>query len=346
MKTRAQNQLEELTKKQLKDSFTIRSVPRTPQGAYKLLDIFEKKGLAPLVDWKAPFWLPSVGPQLREVFELAHVPVLDWSRRLPADGTPMTSVDANAAYIAAASSAVFAHGALENFGAFDLPAGAPIPPGYYLVDVYPWSLGAPGSPLGAQEVDGSRVWVTHVTYGMLRDLVYGSHWTPGGHWPDVTFYDSFVSQTKMRMTDWTDVIRDMRASCIDLGDRAAYEAVKLGYSQAIQMWGIAPDPKGTAPKDRKKHNLAWRPDWVHTIHSQHAFNMFRRAYQATVAGRPPYIVGGPGHLTDGMAFQTSDLTAILAATKSPFRLDATTKSLGTFKVSRRWYAGMDEVDEA
>lgn len=344
MQSRTDRRKDEIDKKALKTSFTIHSVKKTPKGAYMLCDLFEKKGLAPVIRWQPPFWMPSIGNQLAEVMELAHVPVLDWSRPMPADGTPMTSIDANAAYVAAASSAIFAHGALENWGPFELGQTETVPPGYYLIDVYPWTLGAPGSPLGAQET-GHRAWVTHVTYSLLRDLTYGTYWTAPGHWPDVTFYDSYVCETKMRMTDWTDVIRDMRAQAIDLGDREAYEALKLGYAQAVQMWQTPPDPKGTAPADRTKFNAAYRPDWAHTIRAQHAANQWRRAYQASLGGRPPVIVGGTGHLIDGMAFTTSDLTAVLAMQKAPIRLDATTKSLGTFKVARRWYAGQDEVDE-
>lgn len=319
---------------------------RTKDGVYMVADLLEKQGLAPIVNFLPPLWRPPVPPALRSVMRDAVVPELNWraSRDIP-EGTAMCGIDANAGYLTAASSATFAHGALEYTATFDCLIEY-IRPGYYLVDAHPWALDAPGSPLGSARITRPRVWVTHHTYGLLRDLCHGASWTPGGHWPDATVYGCWTSWDDCKFGgkegSWTSVIRDIRADIIDRGDGDAYEALKLGYSQAIQMWLTEPDPKGTPPEKQKKKNIAYRPDWNHTVRSQHAANMFRRAYGAMWSGHPPVQVGGTGHAKDGMLFTTSDLGAVLALPKAPIRLDETGKSLGTFKRVSRYYHGIDE----
>ena len=333
---------------------TFRGLPlkRTPKGALMVSDWLEKGGLAPIVRHRPPLWVPSMPATLREITARVHVPTMNWCGPQPRVGTPMTDVDTSAAYLSATASATFAHGPLEQthpIGPEDF-----IRPGYYLVDVHPWQLSAPGSPLGSQALEGvAQVWVTHATYRLLRDLTYGTAQYPGGHWPDATVYDNWTCETHFRFTNprgtgWTDVMRDLRAQYLDEGDTDGYEALKLGYSQAQQMWLTLPDPKGTPVADREKHNRAYRPDWSHTVRSQTAASLWRRAYLAhlTGSGHAPVAVGGAGHATDGMAFITSDLTALLAHPKTPIRLDPSGKRLGTLRMTRRYFAGQDEADDA
>lgn len=320
---------------------------KTKDGAFMVADLLEKHGLHPVVGHHAPYWTPPMPAPLRDVQRKAVIPTVSWrgvARDLP-EGTPMTDVDGNGAYLSAASSASFAHGPLENTGPHD-PEQHRILPGWYLVDVHHWNMGAPGSPLGAARIRDNRVWVSHITYDLLSKLTFGCSWSPGGHWPALHAYDSWTSKTSCRFTTWTNAIRDLRAQLIETGDGDAYEALKLGYSQAVEMWATEPDPKGTPAADCKKHNRAYRPDWFATVRSQHQFNMWRRAYQASLAGHGPVQIGGTGIATDGMAFVTSDLNAMLVVPKSPIRLDETGVQLGTFKRTRRYFHGIDEVDGA
>lgn len=314
----------------------------TSKGAIRLADLFEKKGYAPVVNYQKPLFAPKITPPLRSAISNCLVPTLNWHREIPV-GTPMTDLDANAAYVAAASSADFAHGWLTHWGYRD--EFADIMPGYYLVDWHHWGRDrAPGSPLGAAHIDAERVWVTAPTYRLLRDLTRGCSWTEGGAWPDDTVYDSWTATVKCRFTDWTTAIRDIRTYAIETSDATLYKGVKLGYSQAVQMWSTPHDPKGT-PKDKcEKLNIYYRPDWHQTLRAQHAMNLWRRAFIASEAGHPPVFLGGRDHLTDGLAFTTSDLTAALARTKPPFRIDPTRTSLGTFRVPQggRYIAGDNE----
>ena len=325
----------------------------TKDGAIMVADWLEKKGgLAPIVHHQPPRWMPDqklhITPALRSIFKSVYVPQITWTMSeedLP-EGTPLTDIDGNAAFMAAASSMDFAHCALNHTGALVLPEKGRILPGLYLVDVHPWTRQAPGSPLGdgARRLERSKIWVTHTTCVVLRDLVHGASWTPPGHWPDVTVYDSWTSD-HCRFTKWTDAIRDVRAGFLRVGDEVGKEALKFGYSQAVQMWNVEPDPKGTAREDQTKRNEAWRPDWYYGVRAQHQANMFRRAYQCVIAGRPPVQVGGQGHYMDGMVFRSDDLRALLAMPKGPIRLDETGAALGTWKRMGERYAGIELEDD-
>lgn len=320
-------------------------IKRTKDGVFMVADLLEKGGYAPKKHHQEPFWNPTDIPApLRSIHKACRIPALGWNRwseeEIP-EGTALRNIDANAAYLSAASSADFAHCALERLGA--MSSESAIRPGYYLVDAHPWQLGCPGSPLGMQHLRESRVWVAQPTYLLLRDLTYGANWgAPGGHWPDCTIYDSWTAD-QCRFTDWTNVIRDVRKTFIEYGERPAYEALKTGYSEAVQMWYTPHDPKGTPPAERKKKNKAYRPDWYRTVHAQHAAKMWRCAYLASLANRPPVAVGGTGIAKDGMTFVEDDLRAVLALPKAPIRLDETGAQLGTFSRGDRWYAGIEDV---
>ena len=283
--------------------------------------------------------------QLRNVIATAHVPTMNWGPKDPEaevpEGTLLVELDSNGAFVAAASSARFAHCALEHTGALDLTDAKTIPPGWMLVDVHQWQLGAPGSPLGANRPRGNQVWVPHTVYSTLRDLTIGAPWgAPGGHWPDCTVYDSWTADP-VQFLKWYEVVRDTRAAAKVAGDAAASERIKVAYSQAVQMWNTLPDKKGTPPEQRKKKNRAYRPDWYQALRGQHAHNMWRRAYQATILGHPPLRVWD----TDRILFREHDMLALLKREVAPFplRLDETGVALGTFKRTHRWYAGIEDM---
>lgn len=313
------------------------------QRYLRFADLLEKnKDYAPTAHHLPPMWNPEMPSELRGVVQVAHVPVVNWGPKNVDDdvpeGMPLVELDANGAFVAAATSSTFAHCALENTGPLDLSSGA-IPAGYLLVDVHQWQLGAPGSPLGSKRprLDANgRVWVPHTVYAVLRDLVHGASWTEGGHWPDATVYDSWTADS-VRFTDWAKVVRDTRAAAKIGGDEHIQERIKIAYSQAVQMWATDHDPKGTPADKRKKKNKAYRPDWYAALRGQHFANMFRRAYQCTILGHPPLRISS----TDSMVMREVDMMALLRREKSPLRLDETGIALGTFKRRAWWYAGMD-----
>lgn len=282
--------------------------------------------------------------ELRAALAATIKPAANWGPRdveadLP-EGTPLQEIDANGAYVAAASSARFAHCALERTGPLDVMTGT-LPGGIYLVDVHAWPLRMPGSPLGggrlAADTKG-RVWVPRSVYALLRDLVEGASWTPGGHWPDATVHDSWTADPTP-FEKWSAAVRDVRTAAIIGGDTKHYGRIKVAYSQAVQMWAKEPDPKGTPVEKRAKKNKAYRPDWYAELRGQHFANMFRRSYTAAVVhGLAPLAVRG----TDRLTFVEPQLLRLLGATKSPIRLDETGMQLGTFKrIGGRWYAGME-----
>ncbi len=312
------------------------TVKRTRHGVYMLGDLLEKQGYAPIVNHLPPLWqLRDVTPALNSILKAVHIPAVNWARSEAdlIEGTSLISLDSNAGYLTAASSAMFGHDNLSHTGAYDPPERGQIPPGLYLIHVHPWTMGAPGSPLAGAQI-GSKVWVTHQTLDVLRCLTYDASWTPGGHWPECSAYDSWTCQIARRFTKWTDAVRDLRTGCIER--RESTEPVKLGYSQAIQMWN--------KPPGKDKRNMAWRPDWYATVLSQHAANMWRRAYQCALLRRPPVQMGGSGHAKDGYVFTEIDLDVLLRTEKSPIRLDETGISLGTFKrLPGRRYAGIEDL---
>lgn len=320
------------------------------QMSIRFADLLEKNAkYAPVKHHMPPMWdltrvEGGMPPALRGVVSVAHIPTINWGPKDPEaevpEGTPLVEVDANGAFVAAATSGTFAHCALTNTGPLDVPEKGQLPAGYMLVDAHPWQLGAPGSPLGAgrPKLDAhGRVWVPHTVFSVLRDLTYGASWTPGGHWPDCTVYDSWTADP-VKFEAWGGVVRDTRAAAKIGGDANMGERIKVAYSQAVQMWATHPDPKGTPPEKRKKNNKAYRPDWYAALRGQHFANMFRRAYTATVVHNL-----GPIRVwdTDRMLFTEGNLLQLLGTHKSPVRLDETGIELGTFKRARRWYAGIE-----
>jgi hypothetical protein len=323
------------------------------QQSARLADILEKNpAFAPIRHKMPPRWditradggLP---PLLRGIIGVAHIPAVNWGPKTYEDdvpeGTALREVDVNGAFVAAATSADYGHCMLENTGPLELATGG-VRPGYYLVDYHQWQAGAPGSPFGPGRprlTAEGRVWVAGPLYATLRDLTHGAKWGAiEGHWPDCTIYDSWTSDP-CRLTDWAGYVRDQRAKAILEGDTARGEALKTAYSQAIQMWSTKPDPKGTPQAEKKKKNKIYRPDWYHTLRTQHAMNLWRRAYTATVLGHPPLRI----YDTDRMVFKEADLLWLLGRSEqpAPIRLDATKIQIGSFKDARpRWYAGIDE----
>jgi len=94
----------------------------TPDTHYRALDMLLAE--PPRVGKKPPFWAPKAPPCTKGV----RTPEWTWeSVQKTAPGAHLITFDVNAAYLAAISSATFAHGALDIRGYLPGP-GDPIPP--------------------------------------------------------------------------------------------------------------------------------------------------------------------------------------------------------------------------
>lgn len=273
---------------------------------------------APKVARREPFWRPRAPKCTR----IVYTPTWNWeSVAKTAPPVQLVTLDVSGAFLAAASSATFAHGQLEPTGA----APADGAPGYYLIDAHPWAGGGIPNPLGTWPAMPERVWVAHPTVALLRQLA------DDGYWPEVVVHDSYTATVPCRLRKWAEQVRDDRAYA--LARRAAaepdsanweraqesYQAIKDGYAVAIQMM-LGTTADGQPAKARIK-----RPDWYHTIHAQHAANMWRKAWKCVLAGHHPAAMGA----TDELTFTADDLDALLQADVLP--LDETGLKLGSLK---------------
>jgi hypothetical protein len=266
----------------------------------------------PLLRGRSPYWRPAPPACTGDVREPA------WSWRRPAPlghlvdpDEPVHVLDANGAYLAAASTVEVAHGRLVRTGrrSFDRRR-----PGYWLVKVHEWQVPDIWSPLGTARYP-DRAWLTTPTVQLLAQLA------EDGWYPEVHVYDSWTGEP-CRLRAWADYIAGCRRLALLAGDRDRYDAVKLGYSQAVT----------TLQLDKK--SPAWRPDWSNHIRTQHAANLWRKAWSCRSYGHP---VLGSGTV-DEMTLPARSLAAFEAAVqayqRAPVRIDPTGVTLGTFKIKR------------
>jgi hypothetical protein len=290
---------------------------------YRALDMLTND-YAPTIKGREPFWRPRAAP----VTDQVRVPAWDWTNPALDPDADLVTLDVNAAYLAALSSATFAHGALIHD---DTPHGQA--PGFYLVDVHAWQDHRMPSPLGLQPVDAERVWIAHPTLDVLQALSESEY----GYWPDVRIYDAWTSPTSCRLRKWTSEVRDDRREAVRARNAAKladdhdayaeadadYEAIKLGYSQAVQLM------RGPQEGEKTKSSVH-RPDWYATIHAQHAANMWRRAWNCVQVGHGPAWMGA----TDAIRWTADDLRAIHVRCAPMLKMDQTGESIGTLKIRR------------
>jgi hypothetical protein len=276
---------------------------------------------APTLRGRSPYWRPRPAPCWRDV----HLPAWNWVHGDYSEdlGMRMTLIDANGAFLSAASSATFAHGALEHTGALPEYRKAP---GYYRIDSHGWSDPRIVSPLGSAEL-GAKVWVAHPTMELLTQL------SEDGHWPQVHVHDSWTCASSVRMRDWATAVNTDRAAAIrdiqaayaysgEAGQQEAddwYEAVKTGYSMAVQLMR-GPAEGGTVKSAVK------RPDWHDTIHAQHAASTWRKVWKCVIAGYVPVMMGS----VDEVVWDTQEFYAIQDA--GLIKMDNTGIQLGAFKI--------------
>lgn len=283
------------------------------KALHMLTDMFP-----PTVKGRPPYWRPKAAPISDDV----RLPVWSWERPLiggtcATDPNDTVNLDVNGAYLAACSSAPFAHSALTNDFPRDLSA-----PGLYLVDVHPWQEGEIVSPLGEQPFTDDRTWVAQPTVKLLDQL------SVDGYWPKVVVHDGWTASS-CRLRRWTDAVQEDRTAA--LRERAAgvegaaekYEAIKDGYSIAVQLM------RGPAEGAKTKSSVR-RPDWYQTVHAQHAASTWRKAWNAVLTGHGPVAMGS----VDEITFTVEDLDLLMALGKPPFRLDATGEQIGALKIKR------------
>ena len=285
-------------------------------AVYRALSLLEGS-YAPTVSRREPYWRPPV-PKCTKI---VHTPVWNWqSVTKTTPPVQLIDLDVSGAFLAAASSALFAHGPLRPTGATPVTGAT----GYYLIDAHPWAGGGIPNPLGTADLK-ERVWVAHPTLLLLRQL------EDEGYWPAITIHDSYTAVASCRLRRWAERVRDDRAAMLAARNVApqdtpeydaaddAYQAVKDGYAIAVQMM-LGTTADGQPSKARIK-----RPDWYHTIHAQHAANHWRKAWKAVLAGHHPAAMGAVDELT----FTADDLDALLRADVLP--MDETGLKLGSLK---------------
>lgn len=286
----------------------------------------------PLRYGREPIWHSP----LPKVIDAVRVPSWSWRHdNSTAEQLRRRVLDANGAFMAPLSGTQLAHGPLVNDwnGATTRPA-----PGLYQIDAHSWSDPRIVSPLGTGTLPKGRpIWVTHPTLELLAKL------TDTGLWPGITVFDAYTARPDekrknvpevCRLADWAAYVREQRARAMgarDAGDPDPYEAVKTGYSVAIQLM------LGPKEGDKAKAKIA-RPDWYHAIRAQHAANQWRKAWAMIGAGIP---VLGMEHV-DEITIAEDDWDALQTAAAQPkagFKLDASGLQLGAFKTKKVLEAG-------
>lgn len=283
----------------------------TSSGDIRALDLLIRQ-YPPMVGSRPPYWRPMPAPCAGEVYE----PAWNWrSRQEAPEGTRVRVLDANGAYLAAASSVEVAHGRLVRCPRVAFERNKP---GYWLVDIDPdaWTYRDVVSPLGTALVEGPT-WLTTPTVALLADL------TDLGLWPGLDIRDAWLGQYRVRLRRWATALRDIRAEIMTRGDQAAYDRFKVAYSAAVTTMQV----------DRK--SAMFRPDWSQHIRTQHAATMWRRMFRAAhEVGHPPLGAG----TVDEIAWTDASVARfrVMAGRgfPAPVILDETGVKLGAFKTKQ------------
>lgn len=270
-----------------------------------------------------PYWHPDL-PGI--TFATHIVTGYHWSR--PYTGR-VTVLDRSGAWVAATSSVVVAHGALEHTGAIEFTGR----PGYYQMATYPWHEfdGLP-HPLGHVGKRHETVWLPAPTVSLLRDLV------TAGRWPDIDVLDSYTGDG-VRLTDWSGHVNKLRRHAITTygRDDGPYDDVKSNFGQAMSL--MLGHLEGVRRTWKCK---AARPDWTHHIQAQASATLWRWAddCRTVVPAMPPVALRNVDEL-----LVPEPAVKILTTTerpkgKKPLALDPDGIALGTFKIkgTEEWTA--------
>lgn len=301
---------------------------------YRALDLLTGQ-YAPTLNRRSAYWRPKPPPVARE----CYTPTWSWTHHAYDEclDLDLTTLDANAAYLSAASSANFAHGELTRTGPQSAFNGWP---GYYRVDAWHWNHTGIVSPLGMADLE-DKVWVAAPTVELLVQL------SDQGTWPGVHIHDSWLCPQKTRLREWATAVNIDRAAALrdisahpdhDSREVAGHcpcdaciwydQGIKQGYAKAVQMM------KGVDDQSQAKSKVR-RPDWYHTIHAQSAASIWRRVWSCLQRQFTPVMMGD----TDEVTWLTEDYQRLVTLDKSPLRIDQSQISLGTWKIKGRRIPG-------
>ena len=295
---------------------------------FPALKVMERQ-TPPLKYGRPPYWRAPITPASADVY----VPTWNWSSPLDfPEGSPVTVLDVNAAYLSAMGSATIAHSHLSQHGAFrQLPDKRDVAPGYYKITVPYWAFdGTIVHPLGdsARVATEPELWVAAPTLVLLLEL------TEEGHVGHFEILDSWMAEVSTEFRSWSTRLRSIRDECMDriemaqtetyrAQEVARYDAFKQGYSAALSMMLTG------------EKCLTRRPDWAHTIYAAHAANTWRKAWRWTFTGRPLVAMGA----VDEIAVLSGDVGEVLQLTKPPFRYDPTGRVPGALKPKKATFVG-------
>ena len=272
---------------------------------YRALDMLIKQH-PPQLKGRPPYWRP-IPPA---IYAQVRTPAWNWRRPVPTTIDKLAVLDANAAYLAAASSVDVGHGKLEGTGAIQFNRRRP---GYWLINPPAWNDDQMFSPLGSAVLP-EETWVTTPTMTLLTELQERGRLQLG------PVLDSYTTDQQCRLRTWTDHVKTDRARAMIAHDVNAEEAIKQGYSSAVTM--LAKD----------EGSKAFRPDWAQHIRAQHAATMWRRA-----DALPGFRVEVYAARTiDELVISYDDARRLWSAEQHgktpPVRIDQTRMALGTVKV--------------
>lgn len=284
----------------------------------RLLDALEGE-YAPLRNKQQPYWrAPMPKGVVNDKPGRYRKVIPGWTWTSPARDSHLNDtrivMDANAAWLSAASGVRLGSGALEvhREGNECQFTGEP---GYYLMKVYAESWTDPylPHPLGVNPVGANWdgfVWVTHHTLDLIRWLHAQDAW-----WGVPTVHESWTAKHAVNLQGWTQYVNSLRAVAKARQDEDALERIKISYAQAIEMM-----------PGSDKANIK-RPDWQDAILSRHAAETFRKMYRA----REAHVVPLRMHAIDSVEFTQDDYRKLLDMPKKPFRVDQSGLTLGAFK---------------
>lgn len=247
---------------------------------------------------------------------------------------PVVSCDRNGAWIGAIGTTLVALGGLDHTGECE-PSASSTAPGYYLVNVYPWTETDTPSPLG-NEKPGTQVWIPAPTMGLLAELA------AAGRWPEATALDSWTGEP-VRLAAWGRLIRETRRYALETYgyESGAYQAAKDSFSTAVSLMN------GTIARDSAQPVRQWgkcktqRIDWRHQIITNSAVFMWR-AYdrcRMMADGNPALMPVGlrakDELLIPAAALNLFSTRPYPGGTRPPVRIDNSGVELGTFKDKTR-----------
>jgi hypothetical protein len=262
----------------------------------------------------------------RNFYELGTV-VPDWKQELPTDESCLVTLDKNGAWFASAASADLAHSVLENTGEMEFNRDLP---GYWLIDLPRWNRKDIVSPIGRTKLKSG--WVTTPTAALLAQLA------EEGEWPDLRVHGSWTCKTKMRLNKtgdgggWTNLLRDERSAILDrlmaegltpqqIQRHPDYKGFKDSFASALETLKTGHN----APGGVKEHRI-YRPDWYHTIVSNHAANHWRLGWRLLQKGLGPVAMGTKDEIT----FRMNDWMAIKE--QGLIKTDPTGRAFGHYKI--------------